>query len=111
MESVLREIRRTRPSTIGDITYEKLEFVGVAEEATLILQKWVDIANEKKANLSPDLRVFPGALVGMLRASLEHAADEIGNLYFDTVIAQKEAAAAKKAEDIAKAKASKAAPK
>lgn len=96
---------------MGDITYEKLELVGVAEEAEIILQKWVDRANGKKDNLNTDPRVFPGVLAAVLKESLEHAADEIGDLYFDTVIAQRKAAAAKKAEDIAKTKASQAAPK
>jgi hypothetical protein len=94
---------------MGDITREKLGLVGVAEEAEIILQKWVDITNGKQANLNSGPRVFQGALTAVLKESLEHAADEIGDLYFSTVIAQREAAVAKKAENIAKAKASKAA--
>jgi 5-formaminoimidazole-4-carboxamide-1-beta-D-ribofuranosyl 5'-monophosphate synthetase len=110
MEAVLREIRRSRPSTAGDITYEKLELVGVAEEADLILQRWVDIANGKKAGLNPHPMVFQGALAGVLRESLEHAANEIGNLYFSTVMALREADV-KRRTDLARTEASKAAPK
>jgi hypothetical protein len=87
MEAVLAEARASygfAHVVDGEITYEKLKLLGIAEEAERILQEWVDTANREQASLKSDPRVFPGALSGVLRKACQGASEEIYKLYCHT---------------------------
>lgn len=87
MEGVLMEIRASYSSAHiadGEISYEKLKLLGIAEEAERILQEWVDVANRKMADLNSDPGVFSGALPGALRDACHGAAEKIYKLYCKT---------------------------